>query len=54
MPQFWRVEVAEEYITTYFTDGRIVGVSLGWSWRLEKAGPEQRARWEIIGAGRTV
>lgn len=53
-PQFRRVEVTDEYITAYFTDGRIVSVPLWWSWRLEEADPEQRARWEIIGAGRTV
>jgi hypothetical protein len=53
-PQFEQVEVTNERIVAYFSDGRIVSVPLWWSWRLEQAVPEQRANYEIIGSGRTV
>jgi hypothetical protein len=53
-PIFDRLEVTDEFITAYLSDGRTVGVPLRWSWRLEQATPEQRNNWEIIGAGRTA
>ena len=34
--------------------GEPVGVPLAWSWRLSEATPEQRATFEIVGAGEGV
>jgi hypothetical protein len=46
-----RVEVSDEAITAYLTDGRVISVPLAWSWRLSDATPAQRANWELIGDG---
>lgn len=48
------VEVTEDTITAYLTDGRTISVPLVWSWRLSKATPEQRANYEIIGDGEGI
>lgn len=48
------VQVTENTITAYLTDGRIISVPLVWSWRLSDATPEQRANYEIIGDGEGV
>jgi hypothetical protein len=48
------VEVTDETITTYLTDGRTISVPLVWSWRLAEATPEQRANFEIIGDGEGI
>jgi len=48
------IEVTEDKITAYLTDGRIISVPLVWSWRLAEATPEQRANYEIIGDGHGV
>ncbi len=48
------IEVTEETITAYLTDGRMISVPLVWSWRLSEATPEQRANYEIIGDGHGV
>jgi uncharacterized protein DUF2442 len=48
------VEVTGEVITARLTDGRIISVPLSWSWRLSDATPEQRAKFEILGAGQGV
>ncbi len=53
-PKIVMVEVTEDWITAAFVDGRQVRLPLAWSWRLERATPEQRARWELIGAGEGV
>ena len=53
-PSFDRIEVTDEFITAYLSDGRTVAVPLWWSWRLEQATLVQRDNWEIIGAGRTA
>jgi len=52
--RFERVEVTDERIIACFSDGRIVGIPLWWSWRLEQSTPEQRANYKIIGSGRTA
>jgi len=41
-------------ITARLIDGRIISVPIVWSWRLAAATPEQRANYEIIGAGQGV
>ena len=45
------VSVTEETISAELMDGRTISVPLAWSWRLSEATPEQRSRFEIIGAG---
>ncbi len=48
------VEVTDDTITTYLTDGRTISVPLVWSWRLAEATPEQQANFEIIGNGEGI
>ena len=50
-PKIVAVEVTEQWISAAFTDGRRINLPLSWSWRLERATPEQRARWELVGEG---
>jgi hypothetical protein len=49
-----RVDVTDEAITAYLTDGRVISVPLAWSWRLAAASPAQRAKYEVIGDGQGV
>ena len=49
-----RVEITDQTITAHLTDGRIISVPLGWSWRLSAATPAQRANYAIIGNGQGV
>lgn len=53
-PKIVTVEVTDRWVTATFTDGRRISLPLAWSWRLERATPEQRARWELIGEGEGV
>ena len=53
-PRITAIEVTERWITATFTDGRRISLPLAWSWRLERATPEQRARWELIAEGEGV
>lgn len=53
-PRIVDVEVTEQWITASFVDGRRISLPLAWSWRLERATPEQRARWELIADGEGV
>jgi hypothetical protein len=53
-PKIVDVEVTERWITASFVDGRRISLPLGWSWRLERASPEQRSHWELIGNGEGV
>ena len=53
-PRILSVEVTEDMITAQLADGRTVSVPLAWSWRLSEATPEQRATFEIMGAGEGV
>jgi hypothetical protein len=48
------VDVSDDMITARLIDGRIISVPIVWSWRLAAATPEQRANYEIIGAGQGV
>ena len=45
------VEVTDREIVARLVGGREVRVPIQWSWRLEKATPEQRARYELIAGG---
>lgn len=53
-PTIVSVEVTDRWISAAFSDGRQVNLPLAWSWRLERAAPAQRARWELIGNGEGV
>jgi hypothetical protein len=53
-PRIVTVDVTDRWISAVFSDGRRVSLPLGWSWRLERATPAQRARWELIGGGEGV
>lgn len=48
------IKVADDTITAYLVDGRIISIPLAWSWRLSEATPEQRGNYEIIGDGQGV
>jgi len=50
-PRARSVEVTNDLITAHLADGRSISVPLAWSWRLSKARPDQRTRYEIIGEG---
>ena len=50
-PRAKSVEVTDEAIIARLVDGRTISVPLAWSWRLSRATPAERARWEIIGDG---
>ena len=45
------VRFDDERLIVDLADGRTIAVPLAWYSRLTKATPEQRARWEIAGAG---
>jgi hypothetical protein len=53
-PNIVDVEVTDSWITASFTDGRRISLPLAWSWRLQRATPQQRARWELIAQGEGV
>ncbi|MBU0701592.1 DUF2442 domain-containing protein [bacterium] len=50
-PRIKDICVREEEIIAQLVDGRTISVPLTWSWRLLKATPKQRSRFEIIGDG---
>jgi hypothetical protein len=53
-PRITAIEVTDDSIAAQLADGRTVSVPLAWSWRLSEATPEQRSKFEIIGAGEGV
>lgn len=53
-PRIESVKVTDDAIVAHFADGRTVSVPLGWSWRLERATPAQRARYELLSGGEGV
>ncbi|MCP4396702.1 MAG: DUF2442 domain-containing protein [bacterium] len=53
-PKIKDMQVTDETITAYLTDGRVITVPLEWSWRLTEATPDQRKHFEIIGDGHGV
>ena len=50
-PRIREVSVSNEAIAVHLADGRTVSVPFSWSWRLSKATPEQRQKFEILGSG---
>ena len=53
-PRIVSAEVTDRWITAAFSDGRQISLPLAWSWRLERAAPAQRTRWELVGDGEGV
>ena len=53
-PRIKDIQVSEEMITAYLTDGPAISVPLAWSWRLSDATPAQRNHFEMIGDGQCV
>jgi len=53
-PKIVDVDITDQWITATFADARRISLPLAWSWRLERATPEQRARWELIAHGEGV
>lgn len=45
------VAVSDDELTVALMDGRTISVPLVWYPRLASGTPEQRARWELAGAG---
>ena len=45
------VEITDEMLSVTLADGRTISVPLEWYPRLLRASPEERANWEIAGAG---
>ncbi|MFN0279733.1 MAG: DUF2442 domain-containing protein [Pyrinomonadaceae bacterium] len=45
------VSVTDDSIRLVLADGREISVPLVWSPRLQKATPEQRNNWRLIGGG---
>ena len=48
------VTVSEDELTVALMDGRTISVPLAWYPRLAAGTPEQRARWELAGAGYSI
>ena len=44
----------ESRLIVDLADGRTIAVPLNWFPRLQNATPEERARWELSGAGRGI
>ena len=53
-PRISTIEISDETITAFLTDGRVISVPLVWSWRLANATPKQRKNFQIIGNGQGV
>ena len=53
-PRIRNVQVTDVAIVVDLHDGRTVSVPLWWSWRLERATPDQRQRFEILDEGESV
>jgi hypothetical protein len=48
------VEISDELLTVYLTDGRIISVPLAYFSKLLRATPEQRNKWRLIGKGQGI
>lgn len=53
-PRILSIDVTDDDIVAQLADGRVISTPLAWSWRLADATPEQRRRYEVIGAGEGV
>jgi len=54
VPDAVDVRVSEDTLSVDLTDGRTISVPLGWYPRLERANPEERAKWRFIGKGEGI
>ena len=45
------VTCTEDHLRVVLADGREISMPLIWSPRLQKATPDQRSRWRLIGGG---
>ena len=45
------VQFTDDKLIVELSDGRILGTPIRWYPRLERASPEQRNRWELLGPG---
>ena len=50
-PKIQDVMTTADRLTVSYDDGRIVSLPLKWYPRLNRANPEQRRNWELIGGG---
>jgi hypothetical protein len=50
-PRIRSIKVSDSAIIAELRDGRVIAVPLSWSWRLERATPEQRENYELIADG---
>ena len=48
------VVISPSEIIARLVDGRVISVSLAWSWRLSEATPKQRSNFRLIGSGQGV
>ena len=46
-----KVDISEDILKVDLMDGRTISVPLTWYPRLLNASPEQKANWEVCGAG---
>ena len=53
-PRATDVRIVDDKLAVTLADGRTLTVPLGWFPRLVKATREQRARWQLIGAGEGI
>ena len=53
-PRATDVRIADDKLAVTLVDGRTLTVPLGWFPRLVKATREQRARWQLTGAGEGI
>src|SRR5437764_890444 len=53
-PRIVGLKITQDAIIAQLADGRAVSVPLWWSWRLTRATPAQRKRFEIMGSGEGV
>ena len=50
-PLIGKLEVTDRAIISHMVDGRVVSVSIEWSWRLEQATPAERANFHLSCGG---
>lgn len=53
-PRIQAIDVNDRSIVATLDDGRMISVPLSWSWRLERATPEQRRNYVIAHDGEDV
>ena len=53
-PRLTDIDIDDNQIKAFLTDGRTISVPLAWSWRLSEATKKQREHYKIIGDGQGV